>query len=339
MIQRVLVTLLLLGSGISFAQSSVWKRPPVPIAQSPWKPPPPALVESGTPKPVQVPQFTFWGVHQCDDESNVYAHAAPSFRAKDVLKISGSTGEGSPFRLDNDEKERKDFSTFSVSPNGTVWFLLRADPNYYSVHFSSNGSPQSATKLQVPDYLEIPDQFAVNNEGVIFLRGYFGASAAEKLRGKRYAALLDASGKVIHTLSEGGDVDVQKIGLETWDGYVGAAANGRFYLFDPGKITILSPAGDVERTIPFSKPKPEQKIFKGEVSGGLIALWVSAPNKDEIWETQYLILDADTGEPRGVFAAPAAVGFITASCFSREQGFTSLQNSHSQLSLLRAKLP
>jgi hypothetical protein len=300
-------------------------------------PPPNAkeLVISGQPTAVQVPPFGFWGHSACDTGGNSYFHPG-EFNSPHLVKISASTGEGRALRPKDDGAEQ--FSAFAVSPNGTVWLKLESR-GFSVVSFSSNGTPSSPTQLETPAGLLSVPEFAVNDDGVIFFRGYFKPSAKAEGRAKMYTALFGPSGTLLRELRDEDAGDISSLETTGWSGYVTAAADGYFYQLQGESIRVLNSTGKLLRTIRYKKSDAKLTPIRVAISGGLIAIWLTKEDAKGMLSFHYDLIDADTGEARGNYLPPKELPSWESLCFARTEGFTFLNKSGDHLSLARAPLP
>jgi hypothetical protein len=155
-------------------------------------------------------------------------------------------------------RRRPLFHYFSVTPSGKVWFLDdTTDGSLDTFGFDSDGEMESQARLDTPGHFW-PDDFAVAENGTIFLAGHFGIDAPKLQQGKRFAGIFAKSGKLLTEvkLADLEDIDLNRPLLGS-GGTVAVGIDGNFYFLRPGQIDVLSQSGELTRTVRFEKPSPD----------------------------------------------------------------------------------
>lgn len=93
--------------------------------------------------------------------------------------------------------------------------------------------------------------------------------------------------------------------FEAWPTDSGvASAGGHLYFLGPEEISIVSPAGQVVRRLPFRKPDPKAIATKMYVSGGMIVVVLNSISADQQDDRRFLVLDENTGKVAGYYRSP-----------------------------------
>ncbi|MGB8592804.1 MAG: hypothetical protein WA755_12905 [Candidatus Acidiferrales bacterium] len=121
---------------------------------------------------------------------------------------------------------------------------------------------------------------------------------------------------------------------------VGASGpDGNFYFPRGNEILVISEFGDLVRRIPLPRENLGETVSRIDLSGGLLSLEFFVPMKDhpERSQSHYLVLEAATGEPFGVYEAGDDVGDAMA-CFSARNGYQYLLFDNGMIKLTTARL-
>lgn len=297
-------------------------------------PPPqrvPTILVASSSQDLDAPRFSAMGPPQCSDKGEIFFHvplSSNSFSDNSVMEISPKSSDPVMFRLANDLKSTNAFVLFSVTPSGGVWFLdwYVEDPAKegapYVFGFDTEGEMTSREKLDVPEHLSA-DDFAVSLSGVIFLAAHFNANAPQSLRGKRFQALFERSGRLRTEIksADSDDVDLKQVQSGN-GGRIALGTDGNFYFLRPDKIIVISQSAEIIRSIPFQKPGPDMSAATLRLSAGLASIEFHKVEESGRIHSEFLVLDADTGDTYGLYLPPDAVG--ASLCFSRNAGFTFL---------------
>ena len=168
-------------------------------------------LEAASSRTLPVPGFGSYGQSQCDSRGNLYYHAAGSFKRSAILKLEHDGGQPIIFELPQDYADKTVFVAFLVTPDSHIWVLADSPEGPWIFEIGKTGDLVSHAKLSSPKGVH-PEQFLAFDDGGVVLTGYFNNDAVPELRGKRYAAQFDSSGKLIKTLdTAGSDVDLAKV--------------------------------------------------------------------------------------------------------------------------------
>jgi hypothetical protein len=324
--------MILLAAGAAAAQQSTLTQPT-----------PRVLVESSS-QILEVPHFSTMGSPLCDDKGDVFFHVpltSNSFTDSSVMKLSARSSDPVMFQLSKDLLYKYVFGYFSVTPSGKVGFLDAnvEDPAkegiLYVFGFDSDGEMESQVKLDIPEHLS-PDGFGVSQSGVIFLAGHFSSGAPKPLQGKRFDAFFEKSGKLRTEMkTEELDVDLKAIGSMN-GGNVAIGPDGYFYFLRPDKILVISESGETVRSIPFQMPSPDMSASTLRLSAGLASIELHKIEESGRIQSEFLVLDADTGDTYGLYLPPESVG--ASLCFSRSTGFIFLAKDGKKDKLVTAAM-
>lgn len=287
----------------------------------------PTVLVATSSRLLDMPRFSGFGVPLCDDKGDTFFHVPITSRSvneSSVLEVPSDSSDAVWFRLSSDLASKTAFHYFSVTPSGKVWFLDETKDGPLAVFgFDSDAQLESQVSLDTPLHFW-PDDFAVAENGIIFLAGHFGIDASRVQQGKRFAGIFAKSGKLL--------TEVKLADLENLDlkrplfgngGSVAVGIDGNFYFLRPDKIDVLSQSGELTRTIPFQMPSPDVFTSDLRLSGGLVSIDLpKSMQKPGVVHHEFLVLDAFTGGSFGLYLPPEDVGAPL--CFSRTSGFTFL---------------
>jgi hypothetical protein len=322
--------LLLFATSASAQGKSVAESEPMP------------LVESSS-QILEAPPFTAMGSPLCDERGGVFFHVplvSNSFTDSSVIRLSAGSSDPVLFQLPKELASKNVFTYFSVTPSGKVFFLdtnvedpTREGPQYVFA-FDSNGDMNGQEKLDVPDHVTA-DDFAVSATGAIFFSGHFSSDAPDSIRGRHYQAIFEKTGKLrveIHSVDSKA-VDLSAIGSDN-GGTVAVGIDGNYYLLRPDRLVVISENGEVLRNIRVPRPAKDESATTLRLSGGLAAIeFQKADDKGRI-DSEFLVLDLDTGDAVGLYSQPAGFGYFL--CFSRTVGFTFKAREGNKVKLITA---
>jgi hypothetical protein len=112
--------------------------------------------------------------------------------------------------------------------------------------------------------------------------------------------------------------------------------DGNVYLVAADKVLVVSPSGQIQRKIPFTRPDPSFSVSSVRYSDGLLAISFAKPGKPEI-VFQYLVVNALDGTPVGLYKPTDETGNNSV-CFSRHDGFLFFKVKDGRISLISAPL-
>jgi hypothetical protein len=287
---------------------------------------------------LEVPSFGYYGNAQCDKDGNLFFHSNSTiFNQAAVLKLSAGSWEPTIFKISADFLDNTAFEQFSVSPSGTLW-LLGESKDHYIYTFSSDGQMTGRTRLEVPDHLNLQD-FAVSDRGTSLVAGFFDSKADAPVRGTTYVALLDHSGRLLHRFNEPYEaVDLSTVGKAIQGGNAVFGDDGFIYLLHSASVLVVSESGAVVRRIKFDKPDHTAIPTRIAVSNGMAAIWLSKVGSDDRITQQFLLLNAETGEPFAIYTPSEEISHWGALCFSRKEGFEFYAVESGRVKLINAAL-
>jgi hypothetical protein len=279
-------------------------------------------------KPIQAPPFSYFGEGQCDSNGNMYFHGGDSdFRSGQVFRLSSDGASGNFFHITGKlaNADRTGFDSFWVTADGDVFILAANAQEKYVFGFDRDGTAKNPVSLNVSEDVQLTD-LALFDNGFLFVWGYHDERASKNLRGKRYAAILTASGDVVKELSLPiSPVDLKDSSALT-DGAVASYA-GNLYFLGSDQITVISVTGELIRRLKFHKPDSEAIASKLYISGGIVVIALNkisdkGSTKGQV-QRSFLALDQNSGDLLGYYSARAVAGSDV--CFSRADGLTFLQ--------------
>ena len=317
--------LVLLMSGLS-AQDALPQQSPRPLTAS-------------STHILQVPSFGADGDVRCDADSATYYHLfAGSFRRTAILRLSVSGDTSTLYKLPDDLADTTSFIDFSVSPDGSVKALV-GDKEFRPMifDFDSDGNVSSQAKLEVPQHV-VGEHIAAFPNGTMLFYGFYGHDAAKDLIGKRYVGLFKPSGQLLKRLDklDLGEMKLDQRATHLPEGGAVIGRDGNLYVLTADKVLVLSPSGQIQRKITFTKPDPGFSANTVRYSDGLLAISFAKPGKPET-EFQYLVLNASDGEPLGLYKPSEETGNNSV-CFSRHDGFLFFRVKDNRISFITAPL-
>jgi hypothetical protein len=288
---------------------------------------------------LQVSPFRADGVIQCDEDSATYYHLfTGSYSRTVILRFSVSGDESKLYKLPSELADTTSFIDFSVSPDGSVSALV-GDHEFHPIvfGFNSDGNVSSQAKLEVPEHV-VGEHFAVFPNGTMLFYGYYGRQADKDVIGKRYAGLFKPSGQLLKKLDKVdlGDMKIDQLGTRLPDGGATVGKDGNVYVLATDKVVVVSPSGQIQRKIPFTKPDPGFSASNVQYSEGLLAISFAKPeNMNFVF--RYLVVNASDGEPLGLYEPTKETGDNNV-CFSRHDGFLFLTVKNDRINFITAPL-
>src|SRR6185437_298090 len=301
----------------------------------------PRPLKASAVKKLEVPSFGAFGQPQCDDNSWYDHLASSSYNRTVILRTSFSGNESTLYKLPDEFADSTAFTDFSVTPGGDVTALVE-DEQGHSIRFDfdSEGKVSSHAQLELAEPVD-GDKIAVFPNGTMLFSGHYRATAAPDLKGKRYVALFQPSGKLLRKLDQTGakDVKVDQPATSLPEGAATIGRDGNAYLLTPDKVLVVSASGQVQKKISFTKPDPTFSAVGVQYSEGLLAISFTKAGTPKAPESlfQYLVLNASTGEPLGLYEPTPETGNDNI-CFSRREGFVFETVRNDRINLVTAPL-
>ncbi|MBZ5628063.1 MAG: hypothetical protein LAO06_04270 [Acidobacteriia bacterium] len=271
-----------------------------------------------------MPPFSMRGV-QCDDSGNLYFASGFHPRRGVVLKLS-TTGSTVLYKVTDADIEDPLLEDFQVTAERKVWMLAASGKKNkpYVIQFNADDPASANTiRLKVPEGLKATSirSFGILANDKIVVSGYVDASAPKRERNREYLAVFDDTGKLIRE-------SFQEVSKDVWKHLFGMATAAReggvTYLLQLDKILVVSPTGEVSRTIPLTPPAPGFRPVLIKVNRRRLAIEFVKPKGDDPLggelDAVFAVLDATTGEVLRVYEPTSEVGPPLA-CFS-DEGFT-----------------
>lgn len=290
-------------------------------------------------KALQVPAFSSYGEAHCDDNASMYYHLAEgSYRHTRILRFTQSGRESTLYQLPEEFAASTAFMDFSVTPDGNVKALVEDEEGHSLVFdFDSDGNVSHHVRLDIPEDVTGVTLSEFPN-GTLLFSGYYRKNVSGDMAGKRYEGLFQASGKLLKRLGQGKDdakVDFPGVG-HLQEGGAAIGRDGNIYLLSKGKVLVISSSGQVERTIPFSKPDSEFSAVRVQYSEGLLVISFAKPGNPET-VYRYLVMNAWDGTVVGLYEPTEETG-NTNVCFTRHDGFVFFKEDGQTVSLISAGL-
>jgi outer membrane protein assembly factor BamB len=293
-------------------------------------------------RPIQATPFSYFGESQCDRDGNMYFHAVDSdFRQGQIFRLSSDGTLGKFFRITGKfaDSDSAGFDSFWVTNDGEVFILASNAEEKYVFTFDHNGVVKAPTILKVREDVQVTD-FAVFDNGFMFVWGYHDQKSPKDLRGRPYAAVLAESGELVREISiPMPTVDMGNLGAPR-DGAVASYA-GNLYFLGSDQITVISVSGETIRRLKFHKTDPQATATRLYLSAGMAVIVVDkiSTKGSTMGQVQrsFIALDQDSGDLIGYYKPSAGLGSNDV-CFSRADGLTFLQSDGKSQKLATALL-
>ncbi|HKS81498.1 MAG TPA: hypothetical protein VJR23_08315 [Candidatus Acidoferrales bacterium] len=300
---------------------------------------PTQLAAASTAK-LTIPAFSPYGTGLCDGKGNLYFHVpldSASLNEGTVLRLSKDESTPQVFRLPPDMRTMTAMEFFSVTPSGKVWFLDESlETPLMAFGFDSEGELDSQVKLEAPAHLSA-DAFSVSEPGAILWMGHFNADSPAELRGKRFAAIFEKSGKLRSQIQLDGLGDVDLKAIPSADGgTIAPGSDGNFYFLASSEVIVVSQSGEILRKMAFDRPDHDFFAHNLSESLGLISVEFHKLDKTGAIQIEFVVLDASTGTVFGAYTPPDDPGLP--SCFSRTKGYIFLKGEDHKAELVIAPL-
>lgn len=289
-------------------------------------------------KKLEVPPFGGFGPTRCDDDLSMYDHLANgSYKQTVILRTALSGNESTLYKLPQEFADSTAFTDFSVTPDGKVTALVE-DEKGHSIRFNfdSEGNVTSHTQLELPDQVA-GDKIAVFANGTMFFSGHYRRAAPPDLKGKRYLGLFQPSGKLLRRVNETGmgDIDLDPQPHHIPEGAIAIGKDGNAYLLGTDKVYVISASGEIQKKIPFKKSVGFSAMAIQYSEGLLVVSFASQEKSVALF--QYLVINASTGEPLGLYEPTEETGNNNV-CFSRRDGFLFVTVKENRLNLITAPI-
>jgi hypothetical protein len=272
----------------------------------------------------------------------MYFHAVGSdFRQGQIFRLSSDGASGKFLRITGKfaDPDSAGFDSFWVTNDGEVFLLASNAEEKYVFTFDHNGVVKDPVVLKVREDVQLTD-FAVLDNGFMFVWGYYGQKSPKDRRGRPYAAVLTAAGDLVREVSVPmPTVDLGNLGARR-DGAVASYA-GNLYFLGSDQIAVISATGETIRRLKFDKPDPQATAIKLYLSAGMAVVVVDKISSKGSTRGQvqrsFIALDQDSGDLIGNFEPSARLGSNDV-CFSRADGLTFLQSDGKTQKLATALL-
>ena len=298
----------------------------------------PRPLKASTIKKLEVPPFGAFGQTHCDDDLSMYDHLATgAYKQTVILRTALSGNESTLYKLPEQFADSTAFTDSSVTSDGKVTALVE-DEKGHSVRFDfhAEGKNTSHAQLELPD--QVADKIAVFPNGTMLFSGHYRSGALPDLKGKRYLGLFQPSGKLLRRVDGAGmgDIDLDPPAHHISEGAITVGKDGNAYLLAMDKVYVISASGQIQRKILIGKPGGGFSAMAVQYSEGLLVVSFAKQGKTEAL-FQYLVVDASTGEPLGLYEPTGETGNNNV-CFSRREGFLFVTVKDNRLNLITAPI-
>lgn len=300
----------------------------------------PRLLSVDGKTPIQATDLPSYGNPQCDQDGDLFFHAADgSFDNPELAEITHDGHSGASFRLSPKLVKSTTFDDFFVSPDGHVYLLVQASStDRLLLPFDKKGAPGDPIHLQTPSHLVIQN-VVVFNDGSFLVRGFYNRAAGSEVKGKTYAGIYDASGQLARRLSDEttGLATISDETSKLADGAATLGEDGNLYFVNSNRVTVLSSAGAVLRRFDFPRLDSEWSITRANASKGLLALTFQRVTRKRAVEERYLVLSTLSGDVVGWYQPTDETGNINV-CFKDGNEFVFMGSEGGKSYLLTAPI-
>lgn len=289
----------------------------------------------------------FMSSSKCDSDNNLYIrkYAVDQPMLGPVVKIDPDGKRVAlfdPAVFSQLALDRAD--AFSPAPDGGLYQIAQSGvlkPRIYVLHFSSDGSPSSSTRLDAD--FEVYT-FAAFIDGNFLVSGVQRDVQNHDDRGRNLTAVFSADGREQAQLSFGAGsqkearngADQSPPVLDLADAEVGS--NGNLYVMrrsSPAQVYVIAPSGKILDTLKVSGPRTGSVpgAFHVSINQMAVSFW----NEENKSQTM-VVADAQTGRKIASYSDPAGLGPMFA-CFAANEGmFTFLRlGEGNALEVIRAQ--
>ena len=246
---------------------------------------------------------------KCDGDGNIYLrYPSRSPSTFDVARISPDGSTTASYRYYEQAELKNAFAEdFAIANDGKVYVLLQFSQKKMIVaEFSSNGQFENKTELLMADGVD-PSQLVVLNDGSFFISGIKIGGGQQS--GEPFNVIFTSSGKMAREFSFKGDVSAA-VSPKSTSGPADANPSVRFgrallgqdgYLYvmratSPAIIYVISPGGEVARTLKLQAPIKRGIPVAMMVNAGRLAIEFSDPDAQDVSDTTIRVVSATTGD-------------------------------------------
>jgi len=318
-------------------------------------PPEPRVLTATSHITLDIPMFGGTGNTRCDASGDLVFDAASLFLDHGpYLKVSADGRRHTIFTIPN-QVNIAGSDIWAVSPDGTLYVLRDGSQGNQLVQFKEDGSVAGISSLEIPAHVHV-QKIAVADNGTLFLAGYRSTQGELVKPEPGFAALYKSSGKMIHDLSdlssevdllasrlpEGKTMDLTAAAKTIPEGDLIAGGDGRFYVLGSGTVQVFNQSGEETGHFKIAKPSEDSRALRIDYSAGIISvgfytLHQPRPDLAPIFRPTVVLLNASTGERRGVYAfGPDLTGTVL--CYTSQEGYTLMAVDHKMAALDRVEV-
>lgn len=290
-----------------------------------WLPSPRVLSATGRVK-YAIPMFGATGRSGCDSAGDTFYNVGTRItQMGPFLRVSSDGREHTIYSLPSGLSSFADLA-WAVAPGGAFYALHGDFKEYKLVRFKNDGSVDAITNLNIPTHIYVI-HLAIADDEVMYVQGYRDSPDPLDKPRAGFAALLNASGKMIRDLSAGvPEFDMSAEQHNPTAGDAVAGEDGRFYVLGAKGLLILNQNGETASRMEFQRPAPDAYAIRVDYSRGMISIVFhtvrrSSPAQAADVEVRSILLNSQTGEQQGYFAFdPELTGSII--CFDGQEGYS-----------------
>jgi hypothetical protein len=283
--------------------------------------------------------FGYYGWPQCDGDGNMYFRTdlVPNFEKNRILKVSPKAERLAEFSLPN---EFKDFlgGPFAAGLDGNFFQVAYDGEQFLVLEFSADGRFSGKTKLNIssPEHF-LPENLAVFPTGEILLAGFYSSSAPKAVRNLSRVGIYHPDGRLLTRVSTkmpDGSNELPRDWMAASGDYIAMGVDGSAYFLRSSRILVVSPSGEIVRTIKVASPSGGYAASKIEISGSITSLVFQKVEKSRRVSLLFRTYDLTTGELLREYVPDPTLG-NSVLCFSANEGYTFFGNEHGRLQIKR----
>jgi hypothetical protein len=258
---------------------------------------------------------------KCDIDGDIYFQtASPMPMGTPITRIARDGSTATRFEFAKGDNAGGEMSDFAIA-DGRLYGVMRKKDRNYLVAFTKDGQVEKTTQVSTDFGVIIIRNFAAFSPDLFLISGSIWQNGKE---GRGFTGLMAADGQIVKEISLKGDVDAQKDGGNiplygpSWvadDGYAylmrTPASGARFF--------VISPSGEVVRSVTVDAPAPGASAASFGVSHGQLAVYFSKSSEkgpDTVW---FKVVNSSSGqeiatyttgdELKGIFVCFNSAGF------------------------------
>lgn len=277
---------------------------------------------------------------KCDGNGNIYFRTASGAlppRAP-LVRISSDGQTATRIEFAQGDNEKSEMSDFAVSPDGTLFGILRNHNKSYLVEFDENGSTKHTTEILSPLGTIVIRNLAAFSPETFLVSGNLWD---QNRQGRSITAMLSGDGHIGSEVKLKNDVDPTREATDTpLYGPSWVADDGNAYVLrtpsSGARFFVVSASGQFVRTISISSPTTGALASTFGVSHGKLMVYFSKPQKDAPDQVWLKVVNSVSGEEIATYEPGDDLKGVFA-CYSSDVFEFLVGNADRKFNLVRAR--